>query len=232
MKVVPFTFDAAFDGGASEAAAQAEARFQAELTAARAAAHAQGFEEGYTQAKQELEAATLACLQQLAAQIGGVAAEVARVKQELTAEAAALVVPMAEAMAGMELQQRPHDILDRFAQQIFEEHATEPRLVIRVHDALLDTVKARIEALADTYGFQGRLIFLAEATLAPGDCLIEWPDGGIEVRQQQRLMEVREKAEAFIASLEAGSAPAPSHNATGPEAGHAPGLAPGHEGIA
>ena len=205
MKVVPFTFDSAFDGGASEAAARAEARFREELTAARAAAHAQGFEEGYHQAKQELEAATLACLQALAAQIGTVAVGVERVKHDLVTEAAQLVVPMAEAMAGMEIQRRPHEILDRFIQQIFEEHSTEPRLVIRAADSLLDTVKARVESLAAAYGYQGRLIFLAEATLAPGDCLIEWPDGGIEVRQQTRIAEVREKAEAFIASLEQGA---------------------------
>lgn len=216
MKVVPFTFDSAFDGGASEAKAKAEAQFREELTAVRAAARAQGFEEGYTQAKQELEAATLACLQQLLAQMGGVTAEMERVKRDLAAEAAALVVPMAEAMAGMEIQRRPHDLLDRFVQQVFEEHATEPRLVIRVADTLLDAVKGRVESLAAAYGFQGRLIFLAEATLAPGDCLIEWPDGGIEVRAAHRLAQVREKAEAFIASLEQGApgGAAPSH---GPE---------------
>lgn len=226
MKVVPFTFDAAFDGGASEASARAEAQFREELTAARASAHAQGYEEGYAQAKQELEAATLACLQQLAAQIGAVAGEVPRIRRDLTAEAAALVVPMAEAMAGLELQRRPHEMLDRFVQQIFEEHASEPRLVIRANDALLDEVKARVDSLANAYGFQGRLIFLADASLAPGDCLIEWPDGGIEVRQERRLAEVREKAEAFIASLSTGTP-------TGAAGSHGSmGQANGHEGIA
>lgn len=205
MKVVPFTFDSSFDGGASEAKARAEAQFREELNAARAAAHAQGYEEGYAQAKQELEAATLACLQDLASRIGAVVAGVDQVKRELVAEAAALVVPMAEAMAGMEIDRRPYELLDRFVQQVFEEHSLEPRLVIRVADAMLDTVKARVESLAAMYGFQGRLIFLAEPTLRPGDCLIEWPDGGIEVRAENRLARVREKAEAFIAALEQGA---------------------------
>ncbi|MGK2286778.1 FliH/SctL family protein [Pedomonas sp. V897] len=215
MKIVPFTFDSAFDGGASEAKAKAEAQFREELNAARTAAHAQGYEEGYAQAKQELEAATLACLQTLASRIGAVVADVERVKRELVAEAAGLIVPMAEAMAGLEIQRRPHELLDRFVQQVFEEHSLEPRLVIRVADSQLDAVKSRIESLAATYGFQGRLIFLAEATLQPGDCLIEWPDGGIEVRAEHRLAQVREKAEAFIAALEQGAA-AP-HGSSGSE---------------
>lgn len=219
MKVVPFTFDSAFDGGASEAKAKAEAQFREELTAVRAAAHAQGYEEGYAQAKQELEAATLACLETLASRIGGVISEVDRVKRDLVAEAAGLIVPMAEAVAGMELRSRPHDLLDRFVQQVFEEHSLEPRLVVRVADSQLDVVKTRIEDLASAYGFQGRLIFLAEPTLAPGDCLIEWPDGGIEVRAETRLAQVRAKAEAFIAALEQGAplGAAASHGPIGPE---------------
>ena len=205
MKVVPFTFDASFDGGESKAAAQAEARFREELTAARAAAHAQGFEEGhaqgYQQAKQELETAILAAVQALAGQIGGVAGELPRLKQNLIAESAALVLPMAEAIAGLEIQKRPYETLDRHVRQVFEEHTDEARLVIRVADAVLDAVKARIEAMADAYGFQGRLIFLAEPSLLPGDGVIEWPDGGIEIRQETRLTDVREKTESFIASL-------------------------------
>lgn len=205
MKVVPFTFDASFDGGAAEAAAKAEARFREELEMARTAARAEGFDEGYQQgyqqAKQELETAILATLQSLAGQIGAVAGELPRLRQELIAESATLVLPMAEAIAGLEIQKRPYEALDRHVRQVFEEHASEPRLVIRVADAVLDAVKARIEALADTYGFQGRLIFLAEPSLMPGDGLIEWPDGGIEIRQQTRLDEVRSKTESFVASL-------------------------------
>lgn len=205
MKVVPFTFDSSFDGGESKAAAQAENRFREELTAARAAAHAQGFEEGhaqgYQQAKQELETAILASLEALAGQIGGVANELPRLKQKLIAESAGLVLPMAEAIAGLEIQKRPFETLDRHVRQVFEEHTDEARLVIRVADAVLDAVKSRVEAMADAYGFQGRLIFLAEPSLMPGDGLIEWPDGGIEIRQEARFADVRDKTESFIASL-------------------------------
>lgn len=205
MKVVPFTFDAAFDGGASKNAAKAEAQFREELTMARTAAHAQGFEEGYSQgyqqAKQELETAILANLQALAAQIGGVASELPKLKQKLIADSAALVLPMAEAIAGLEIQKRPYESLERHVRHVLEEHTDEARLVIRVADGMLDAVKARVESMADAYGFQGRLIFLAEPTLMPGDAIIEWPDGGVEVRQQTRLDEVREKTESFVASL-------------------------------
>lgn len=205
MKVVPFIFDQAFDAGAAEAAAQAEARFREELAAARAAAHAAGYEEGYAKAKQEIEAATLACLQTVAGQIGAVMAEVQRVKMELTTEAAGLVMPVAEAIAGIQIRTHPLAVIETLMLQIFEEHSTEPRLVIRVADVMLDSVKARIDELASMYGFQGRLIFLAEPTLAPGDCLIEWPDGGVEARSATRLAEVREKAETFLTSLQHGA---------------------------
>lgn len=233
MKVVPFTFDASFDGGAGEAAAKAEAQFREELTAARTAAHAQGFEEGYAQgyqqAKQELETAILATLQSLAGQIGGVANELPRLKQDLIAESAGLVLPMAEAIAGLEIQKRPYESLDRHIRQVFEDHTDEARLVIRVADAVLDAVKTRVEALADAYGFQGRLIFLAEPSLMPGDGLIEWPDGGIEIRREARLDDVREKTESFVASLATRPAAGTAHR---PEGGTAYRPDGGTEGIA
>jgi len=56
----------------------------------------------------------------------------------------------------------------------------EPRLVIRVADAMLDPVTTRLTALAEQQGHTAKLVFIADATLAPADCRIEWADGGAE----------------------------------------------------
>ncbi len=56
----------------------------------------------------------------------------------------------------------------------------EPRLVIRVEDGLLDPLGAQIETLTRSAGFEGRVVLLADETIAPGDCRVEWADGGAE----------------------------------------------------
>ncbi len=56
----------------------------------------------------------------------------------------------------------------------------EPRVVIRVADALLDLLNEQIAALAERAGFQGKVVLLAEETFSASDVHVEWADGGAE----------------------------------------------------
>ena len=51
--------------------------------------------------------------------------------------------------------------------------------MVRVNDALHETARTQLDAIARTRGFEGRLVVLAEPEIALGDCKIEWADGGI-----------------------------------------------------
>ena len=63
---------------------------------------------------------------------------------------------------------------------------TEPRIVIRVADSLLDQVEQRVSQLAARAGFDGKIVFLSQEGLHPGDIQVEWADGGAE-RDSDRL---------------------------------------------
>jgi len=56
----------------------------------------------------------------------------------------------------------------------------EPRLVVRVTESLMDTLREPIEAAAKQSGFSGKIIVLAEHGLGASDCRVEWADGGAE----------------------------------------------------
>ncbi len=56
----------------------------------------------------------------------------------------------------------------------------EPRLVIRVSEAMLEEIADRLDALTTARGFAGRVVLLPEPALDPGDCRIEWAEGGVE----------------------------------------------------
>jgi len=60
------------------------------------------------------------------------------------------------------------------------EMAREPRLVVRVHEAEFDALNEKIQAIATQRAFTGKLIILADANVAAGDCRVEWADGGVE----------------------------------------------------
>ena len=68
----------------------------------------------------------------------------------------------------------------------------EPRLVIRIADAALDAVKMRVDSLTQRCGYEGRVILLADDSLAEGDLRIEWADGGAERDSGRLWQEIEE----------------------------------------
>ena len=77
--------------------------------------------------------------------------------------------------------------------QAFSENPDEQRLVIRVHDSILDTIIKNIDTVAAQNGFVGKPIVLSDQNLQPQDCRIEWADGGLE-RLSSSLWDGLEKA--------------------------------------
>lgn len=77
--------------------------------------------------------------------------------------------------------------VERIIAAAIEARRDEPRLAVSVPSALLENLRGRLDMLAAERGFTGTLILLADDTLGPSDCRVEWADGGSE-RLQERLM--------------------------------------------
>jgi flagellar assembly protein FliH len=56
----------------------------------------------------------------------------------------------------------------------------EPRLVVRANETQFDAINARLQDIVAQKAYAGKVVVLADAAIAPGDCRIEWADGGIE----------------------------------------------------
>ena len=50
---------------------------------------------------------------------------------------------------------------------------------MRIGPDLYDIAKDKLEEIARSRGFEGRLMVLSDDGLAEGDCRIEWADGGL-----------------------------------------------------
>jgi len=61
----------------------------------------------------------------------------------------------------------------------FRQLVETPHVVVRVHDSLHAVAREKLEQLVRECGLESRLVVLAEPEIAPGDCRIEWADGGI-----------------------------------------------------
>jgi flagellar assembly protein FliH len=83
------------------------------------------------------------------------------------------------------------------------------RVTIRVNPAHIDHIREHAERSAASVSFDGKMIFTADQRLAPGDCRVEWGDGGAE-RDQARIWAEIDRLVARASGAEPGDEPAPS----------------------
>jgi flagellar assembly protein FliH len=185
-----FLFDVSFDlpDPPDGAPRPAEPVFsQAELDAARG----EGYALGRTAALAEAAAATEARMaealealrhgiEQLSAAHDEMCRATERAALELVREVLRQAVPAL-------CRKEAFPELEALVARCFAEALTEPRVVIRVNDALFDMMQSRIGALSQTNGFTGKVVLLADETLSLVGGRIEWADGGAE-RDPLRLM--------------------------------------------
>lgn len=81
------------------------------------------------------------------------------------------------------------------------DHFDEPRIVIRVHDSLLDSLRTCLDTTAANAGFAGKFVLLAEDSLQITECRVEWADGGAERDEARLWKEIEEATQRFISQL-------------------------------
>lgn len=185
-----FMFDVDFAAGSDPARRMiTPAVHEAALAEASAAA----YRDGAGAAVAEAERRTAAALERVADVLEGLAGKLAAVEARLEAEAVEVALAVARKLAPELIAREPFAEIAALARGCFAHLVTAPHVVVRVSEALHAHACEQLEQAARMNGFEGRLVVLAEPEIAPGDCRIEWADGGV----------VRDRAATEAAILEA-----------------------------
>ncbi len=155
--------------------------------AAVAAAERRGYQRGLTaaeaQARTAAERRTAIAYERIGSVLGGVAGEMKAIEGRLEAEAVEVAVAVAGKLAPALVTREPLAEIAALATECFNAFLAAPHVVVRVNNELYAATRERLEEIARSRGFEGRLVVLGEAEIAPGDCRIEWADGGV-IRNQ------------------------------------------------
>jgi len=165
---------------------------EAELAAARAQAFEEGKQQGFEQAKQQQEQTIAEALTGLATKLEALArgfaeAEEARGQAALQA-ALSMVRTLFPRLAGSQAMAEIEAVIAECLERLHE----EPRIVVRVADALLDPLRERLGPLAARSGFEGKMVLLVDETLGDSAVKVEWADGGAERDPRQTWREIEE----------------------------------------
>ncbi|MBM3569483.1 MAG: hypothetical protein FJX46_12115 [Alphaproteobacteria bacterium] len=168
---------------------------QEELEAARKLAYSDGMAAGENAARDSLEAHATAMLGAIAdglAQIAGAHDQsVARIKSE----AVQLAMATALKLAGSLMARQPAAEVEALIAACLGDLGSEPRVVIRVPEPLVERLSEMTTGMAARAGFNGQIVLLGEPSLGPSDCRIEWADGGAS----RDAAEIQSQIEAAVA---------------------------------
>jgi flagellar assembly protein FliH len=179
-----YLFDVDFGSGSGAVAEKAKqtiplSAHQAALADAAAQAYRNGFAAAEAAAQADAQRRAAIALEQFAAGLEHISRELRRIEAKLETEAVEVAVAVARKLAPELIAREPLAEIGALAADCFTHLVATPHVVVRVNDALYAQAREQLETTAHARGFAGRLVVLAEPSIVPGDCRIEWADGGI-----------------------------------------------------
>ncbi|MEY9433080.1 FliH/SctL family protein [Bradyrhizobium elkanii] len=167
---------------------------------AEARAYRAGYEAALREAKVESDRRAAQALEEIGTAIKGIAARFAGIETRMETEAVDVAVAVARKLCSELIAREPLGEITALVSDCFSHLVATPHLVVRINDALYEAAHDNIERMAPHSGFQGRLVILAEPTIATGDCRIEWADGGVVLERAAIEGKINELVGRYLAS--------------------------------
>ena len=202
-----FLFDRDF-GPAAEVKAPVvpAAEHQAALAAAEARGYQAGMNAAEAQARTEAERRLALAFERIAGGVEQLRTSLKRVEDTFEAEAVEVALAVGRKLAADLIAKEPFAEICALADQCFREMISAPHIVVRVNTELYSDAKQKLEDIARARGFEGRLVVMSEGDIAPGDCRIEWADGGLKRDRAMTEAAIAEAVGRFITARRGGGA--------------------------
>ena len=218
-----FLFDFSFDAPGGDArhrgvVTPAEPVFtRLELDAATAQARDEGHAAGMAEALSQREQQVSDALSALAERLGAVLAEKASADRESERNTIELTRAIASKLFPALLRKGALAELEAVVIQCMHDTIGEPRLVLRVPDAIFEAAQQRIAPLAASNGYPGKVIILVDETLGESDCRVEWADGGAERDTARSWRDIDTAITRALSALNDGNEPFPQTGTAAPQ---------------
>jgi flagellar assembly protein FliH len=214
QNVERFAFDRIFSTPASESATIPSGDILLEISALRAElallrsdvdaqlnlARAEGFEAGLAQARAERDVALLSAVDALHAGIEALDDRFEDVSKRVTGEAAEIALAAADMIAGRAIETAPAETIDAAIGRALSQVARGTELEIRVNPDLIEAIETRIAERQSKDRRKLNLNVIGDVTVAIGDAMIGWEQGGLALDASARRQAVMAELETLLPS--------------------------------
>lgn len=153
---------------------------EVELSAARDEGRVEGFNQGQAAAEASLSAHIAQMLEKTGNAIAGLLANREQLHRELAEQNVRTVISVLEKSIPELARRYALTEIEGLIRTCLGELYDEPRIVVRAADPVIDALQEKVDRIAATCGFTGKIALLGDPTMAATDCRVEWADGGAE----------------------------------------------------
>lgn len=193
-----YMFDEDFATGAKPTITVVEA--ERRRADAESQAYRKGFAAGQAQAEGEAAQRAAAALALIADGLSRLDRALTGIETRLETEAVEVAVAVAAKLAPQLIAREPFAEISALATECFHHLVTTPHVVVRIGSAIHEVAKGKLEEIARARGYEGRLMVLADDAMAPGDCRIEWANGGVNRDQAATLSAIDDVVGRYVAA--------------------------------
>ena len=169
-----------------------------QITEITSTAHAEGFKAGELAAINNAEMECIGTINEIVDQFESVLTQMDQQVAALRTQSAQLAVTFSKCLAPAMLEREPYAEIEALFNSCIASLITEPRIVIRVNDSLVEQLKHRIDAASQKAAYQGRIVILGDPDASPAYCRIEWADGGVVFDAPALLAEFEQRIANYL----------------------------------
>jgi flagellar assembly protein FliH len=167
---------------------------------AESQAYRNGFTAGEKQTQEDAAARAAAALGVIADAMERLERSLAGIAARLEAEAVEVAVAVASKLAPELIAREPFAEISALATGTFNHLVKAPHVAVHIGADIYEIAKEKLEDIARARGFDGRLVVLSDAAMAPGDCRIEWADGGVARNRAATLAVIDDVVGRYVAA--------------------------------
>ena len=157
-----------------------EAELAKAVAEAKTAGEKDGFAKGRAEAMTQIEKQISTTLSAMAGHIIAATETAAGERKDIASTAVEVARAVLQKLHPELARQRGLVEIEGILGRCIDSLKNEPRLVVYVSSEHLDELKRRVDTMTSNKGFEGRIVLIAEEAMKPGDCRVEWADGGME----------------------------------------------------
>jgi flagellar assembly protein FliH len=167
---------------------------------AEALAHRKGFAAGEAKAQGDTAQHAATALALIAEGLERLHRALSSIEERLESEAVEVAVAVGAKLAPELIAREPFEEVSALATECFLHLVKTPHVNLRIGTDIYDTAKDKLEEIARARGFEGRLVVNSDASMAPGDCRIEWTDGGVARDRAATLAAIDDMVGRYVAA--------------------------------